>query len=925
MPSVAGVIIVLRLLGLLQLPELLALDQFYRWRPPTAQQHPIVIVGVQERDLNQLRQWPMSDQVLANLLTTIAAQHPVAIGLDIYRPFPVPPGTPALEAVFRHTPNLIGVQKVLANDSDNFVAPPPLLKEANQVGAVDILADLDGRVRRGLLSIDKQSTLYNSLPLQLALLYLAKRNITPQPLDQEQTSIQLGKARFTPLTKHDGSYVGIDAGGYQVMINYWGRQCVWGSRCILFPMVSVTDVLNNRIPRDFLRDRVVLIGSVAESLKDFFATPFSDGERSASTGVEIHAELTSQIISAALDGRPSLRFWADPVEYLWIVLWASVGAILGWTFRWQYLSLVGLITCGAGLVIGAYAAFLAFWWIPVVPPLMALTGAAILSRLYVLASSLKQSYVQLADYSQQLELKVHERTRDLELEIQERKQAEEALRLAKEQADTANRAKSVFLSKMSHELRTPLNAILGFTQVLHRDPALQPEQRSYLDIISRSGEHLLSLINDVLDMSKIEAGKVTLTESIVDLHSTIEAIGDMLQLKASSKGLHLSVHYTPDLPRYVKLDEGKLRQILINLLGNAIKFTQQGAVMLRVGASPWGGNPPCSPLSLCFEVEDTGPGIAPHELGLLFSSFSQTETGRKSQEGSGLGLSISQQFVQLMGGTIAVHSVVGSGTTFTVTIPVQLADPAALGDRQRSRQVLSLAPDQPPPRILVAEDRPENQDLLVKLLTMVGFHVQAANNGADAVQQWETWAPHLIWMDMQMPVMDGYAATRQIRQREQSRVPSHKQVPAPKTVIIAITASAFEDEKPQVLAAGCDDLVLKPFREDVIFTMISQYLGVRYRYADETSTIPRDTSTIAFASVVPPSPTITPTDLSIMSTEWIANLRQAALCTDDEWILQLVADIPDTHAAIAQTLLALVNRFRFDEIIQLTTQITTQT
>ncbi|MCS6813308.1 MAG: CHASE2 domain-containing protein [Cyanobacteria bacterium] len=938
MPAVAGFVIILRLLGLFQLPELVMLDQFFRWQPLTHPQHPVVIVGVTETDLSRLREWPLSDARLAELLRKINAHQPAAIGLDIYRPFPVGDGAMELRHLFQTTPNLIGVQKVLANNTDNSVAPPPVLKELDQVGAVDIVTDIDGRVRRGLLSIEKQGSFYYSLPLRLALLYLEPRGITPEPVDQAQTIIQLGKARFTALQRHDGSYTHVDAGGYQIMLTYRGWRHVPGDRHSPFPIVPVSDVLDNKVDDGLMHDRIVLIGSIAESLKDFFATPFSQGP--ASTGVEIHAELVSQILSAALEGKPLFQFWPDPLEYLWIAGWASIGAILGWVLRGPFWSLLAVLIAVVALASEAYLAFLAKWWIPLVPPMVALLGATTLSRFYGLASMLRQSYRQLADYSQQLELKVFERTRDLEIEIQERKQAEEALRVAKEQADMANRAKSVFLSKMSHELRTPLNAILGFTQVLHRDAHLQPDQRSYLDIISRSGEHLLTLINDVLDMSKIEAGKVTLNEDVVNLRSTIVAIVEMLQLKAQAKGLNLEIDYAADLPTYVKTDESKLRQILINLLGNAIKFTQQGRVTLHVQiANPQGSSatarhasntwsPTDNPRTMLqFDVEDTGPGIAPEELDLLFGSFSQTETGRKSQEGSGLGLLITRQFVQLMGGTINVRSTLNAGTTFTVVLPVQVVNALQFHSHQPLRRVTGLSPNQPSYRILVVEDHLENQELLVRLLTLVGFQVRAASNGVEAIQQWDEWSPDLIWMDLQMPVMDGYEATRQIRERERTkqltpldqmgdRLTTTQRRP---TIIIANTASAFEDERPKVLAAGCDDLVLKPLQDHIIFSMMSHYLGVRYQYDDDDAHgVNQHDHTTDDSSSTPSQAVLTASDLAIMPPQWITDLHQAALCADDDLILQLLADIPASHQAIAQQLRTLVTKFRFDQIIHLT-------
>jgi signal transduction histidine kinase/CheY-like chemotaxis protein len=369
--------------------------------------------------------------------------------------------------------------------------------------------------------------------------------------------------------------------------------------------------------------------------------------------------------------------------------------------------------------------------------------------------------------------------------------------LAKEAADAANTAKSEFLANMSHELRTPLNAILGFTQVMSRDRSLSAEHQQHLDIINHSGEHLLDLINDILQMSKIEAGRVTLNVNAFDLYRLLDSVKDMLYFKTLSKGLKLIVERTPDVPQYIQTDERKLREILLNLLGNALKFTHKGSITLRVrGREHWnereGEGERGKSLSfqsevsyLYFEVEDTGAGIAPEEMNKLFTAFGQTQTGRSSQEGTGLGLAISQKFVQLMGGNISVRSTPGEGTTFAFDIQIAQAQASEIQAPQETRKVISVAPDQPKYRILVVDDRSESRLLMSKLLKSVGFDVREAANGQEAIEQWLSYSPHLIFMDMRMPVMDGYKATERIKGPLQGQA----------TSIIALTASALEEDR----------------------------------------------------------------------------------------------------------------------------------
>ena len=466
-----------------------------------------------------------------------------------------------------------------------------------------------------------------------------------------------------------------------------------------------------------------------------------------------------------------------------------------------------------------------------------------------------------------------------------------ALETAAEQAAIANQSKSQFLAKMSHELRTPLNAILGFSQILNQESNLTSEQKHYLKIINRSGEHLLSLINDVLEMSKIEAGRMSFNENQFDLMQMVESIAEMLQLKASAKNLQLLLECDPKIPRYIITDEGKLRQVLINLLENAIKFTQEGWVRLRI-------YPGAEVTQVFFEVADSGPGIDAAEFPLLFEPFVQTESGRQSMQGSGLGLPISKQFVNLLGGELKVRSERGQGSVFTFDIKLRLADLTYLQKTGSAKQIISLEAGQTHYRILIAEDVEENRLLLLKLFGRIGLEVRTVNNGAEAISVWKQWQPHLIWMDILMPVLDGYEATRRIR-----ALPGGQE-----TIIIAVTANAFSDAQIVALEAGCNDYVSKPYREQILFEKMSQYLGLCYCYQEEIPSLPDGAE---FKG------RLTADALAVMPPVWIKSLHQAALQMDEDEVRKLIQQIPSTQAGLVNNLNNLVDNFRLDLLANL--------
>ena len=499
----------------------------------------------------------------------------------------------------------------------------------------------------------------------------------------------------------------------------------------------------------------------------------------------------------------------------------------------------------------------------------------------------------------QLEIQVTERTQEL-------RQAMEELKQAKEAAEAANRAKSTFLANVSHELRTPLNAILGFSQLMLRSAKsaradqlkLSPEQTENIEIINSSGEHLLGLINEVLEMSKIEAGRTTLREQGFDLYHLLEGLEDMFRLRAEEKGLTLEFDIHEDVPQYVRLDEGKLRQILMNLLGNAVKFTQEGGILMRILATPQGEL--AQQHLIKFEVEDSGMGISSDELEQIFKPFTQAASAEHVQEGTGLGLSISRRFAVLMGGTLTATSQVGHGSIFTLEIPASAEAASAVLRDVQPRRIIGLEPGQPVYRVLVVDDKPVNRILLVKLLAPLGFEVLQAENGKTALEIWEAWEPQLVLMDMRMPVMDGYEATRRIKATLKGQA----------TVIFAVTASALEEDRAVILSEGCDHYIRKPFREQEIFSAMEQHLGIRFVY-EESGPIEKATS-----HKKPTLPELI-TRMSGLPAMLLQRLRKAVVLGQVSEIAACIGEIQILDAPLAAGLARLAENYEYNKILEM--------
>lgn len=491
-----------------------------------------------------------------------------------------------------------------------------------------------------------------------------------------------------------------------------------------------------------------------------------------------------------------------------------------------------------------------------------------------LEEELTRTGEELRHYKDHLEETVQQRT--------------EELRLARDAAEAANKAKSVFLANMSHELRTPLNAILGFSSMMRHDDQLSPSQAESLDIINRSGEHLLRLINDVLEMAKIEANRLQLTIAPFDLGAMVRDVTELMQLRAREKNLRLELDQSSEFPRYVNSDEARIRQILTNLINNAIKFTDRGGITVRLGVKH------NRRAHLLIEVEDSGVGIAAADQAMIFAPFARLAKGAH-QPGTGLGLSITRQFVNLMGGRISLDSTPGNGSVFRVELPVELVEANELPNtgRRQAGEIVGLAPGQPRYRIMIVEDQRENQLLLSRLMSELGLEIQLLENGQQAVELFNRWPADLIWMDRQMPVMDGIEATRRIRQLPNGQ----------KAKIVAVTASAFKEEQQEILAAGLDDFVRKPYRFDEIYACLARQLDLKYEYRHNDNHDPWPAE-------------LTPKMLSGLPPQLLRNLQQELINLNSERIQDLIEQIAIIDGSAARAMSKLAEGFDYSAILK---------
>jgi signal transduction histidine kinase/DNA-binding NarL/FixJ family response regulator len=506
-------------------------------------------------------------------------------------------------------------------------------------------------------------------------------------------------------------------------------------------------------------------------------------------------------------------------------------------------------------------------------------------------------------------MKLVETSKKLMDEISYRKQAENELRMhrdhledivkvrtselrtAKEQAEKANRAKSIFLANMSHELRTPLNAVLGFSQLMKESPDTNDEQLKNLTIITNSGKYLLNLINNVLDISKIEAGRVELELANLDLFQLIQEIKSLMYVPAKDKDLGFIVEQAPDIPNFIKNDPIKMRQILINLIGNAIKYTKQGRVIFRTMVIRKE-----SPVKeqLGFEVEDTGPGIPLEDRERIFQPFVQLGNKPQTEPGTGLGLAICKQYIELMGGKITVTSELGKGSIFHFEIPVEVLPAEAIPSVPRHGRILGLSADQPRYRLLIAEDQKENRILLSKILSPFNFDIREAVNGQEAIEIFNEWHPDLIWMDIRMPIIDGIEATRRIKSTKAGK----------STRIIAVTAHYLEKEQNEIIEAGFDDCICKPYEYTDIFNALAKNLNVRFVYEESFSR--------AAAGAMPDINAI-----AALPQDIINSLEQALIRIDVKSINSKILEIRNHNVSLANTLAAMAGDLQFGRILRL--------
>ena len=854
-PTVATAVIASSFLGAFNLLEGEVRDTFFQLRPAETADRSIVVVTIDEKDIQAAADWPIPDGTLAELLEKIASQQPRSIGMDIYRDLPEEPGHEQLIKVFESTPSIVGVEKV----NGSRVNPPPILAALGQVGLADLILDADRKVRRALLtSVDEESgEMKAGLATQVALSYLAADGIALESINPDRQLFQLGQAQFEPLRSHQAGYAHQDLGGYQILLNWRGAEEA-------FTTVKMRDVLAGRIEADLMRDRMVFIGTIAPSTNDFFETPYSstwgDRNKQVMPGVFVHANIASQLVQSALTNRTGLTGFTAWQRSAWIIIWTLLATGGSWTIssfqqeNLQFKFLRGPFFIGTlaalSLVAGAYLSFTAGLLVPVVAPLTAFTisGLATVNahrqqrlqdtnlqlaqangQLETTNIQLAQANDQLTNYSKTLERRVEERTH--------------SLAKAKQAADAANQAKSDFLANMSHELRTPLNGILGYAQILERAD-LAPKQKQGVSIIHQCGSHLLTLINDILDLSKIEARKLELHCHDFDFLTFLEGVAEICKIKAEQKGVTFQRNFSSDLPPAIHADEKRLRQVLINLLGNAIKFTDKGSVTLEVSLDPNSESDKPNAKArttypIRFQIEDTGVGMTPEQLDKIFLPFEQVGEADRKSAGTGLGLAISQRIAEMMDSPLQVSSQIGKGSVFWLSPKIKAATSWVKRSDCKAINGIQIAEGEKVPQILVIDKNETAGQAIVQLLEPIGFKLAIAKNIESALK-----------LAVQQPPDCAIAELNAIE-----KLRSHPAIA--KAKIIVSSTHAFEQDRQDSLAAGADYFLPKPIELEQLLKTLEEALNIEWTYdakanKEDTQTKPQSSNTTAKKRAVPP-------------------------------------------------------------------------